>query len=159
MTKKQILSSYCVFIYTQNENNTNGQQGVQAPLKRVTVLVVLGIGKGRKDIQVIKPLDCGVRTFMKKECSPRNRSTAEGLSKSSHICVFSPVGNHLCTWLFICINNMKMHKESEREQSSAAAAQFLCTVLTLCVISFLKKAGENPGISHLLFLSVSQTAS
>ena len=65
------------------------------------MLVVLGVGKGRKDIQVIKPWDHGVRTFMKKECSPRNRSTAEGLSKSSHACVFSRVGNHECTWLFI----------------------------------------------------------
>lgn len=65
------------------------------------MLVVLEVGKGRKDIQVIKPLHYGVRTFMKKECSLRNRSTGEGLSKSSHVCVFSHEGNDVRIWLFI----------------------------------------------------------
>lgn len=65
------------------------------------MLVILGVGEGREDIQVIRPLHCGGRIFMKKQCSLRYRSTGQGLGKSSRRCLSSHVGKEVCVWHFI----------------------------------------------------------
>lgn len=68
------------------------------PLKKVTMLVVLGVGAGGEDTQVIALRGENV---CKKECSQSGGSTGKGLGKYSHSCLLSHVSKEVGVWHFL----------------------------------------------------------
>ena len=94
---------------------------------------------------------------MKNECSLRDRSTQEGRTKSSHICIFSHVGDEVCIWLFIWRNNMKMHKESERAIKCSSSIVPLYCPNPLCYFFSQKGRRKSRYLTPVISFSLSNS--
>lgn len=96
---------------------------------------------------------------MKNECSLRDRSTQEGRTKSSHICIFSHVGDEVCIWLFIWRNNMKQHENKESERAikcSSSIVPLYCPNL-LCYFFSQKGRRKSRYLTPVISFSLSNS--